>query len=282
MTNREKLKENYEDALFALLMDEVAQREGERALELNRQLQSDPNAAVPEDIQRHCEETIRIAFTKKQRRKNFGKVLKMLAVAAVVGALMFTAAFAASEKFRASTLNALMTVLDKGTDITFRNNSASPNMAFENGSEIELQDKLVLSDQREYDVALKLSTESTEIDTDWTLVNGPKGHLVLKNLKNSTIDISVMPYDESAIFFFDTEDCDKRSITVGKHTADLYTKTEEGLNKHRTYLPSSFDLWSKQKVFWIDELHQNVILISGTNVTEETILHVANSLSLDG
>ena len=35
MTRREKLQENFEDALFALLMEEVAEQEGQRLLEEN-------------------------------------------------------------------------------------------------------------------------------------------------------------------------------------------------------------------------------------------------------
>ncbi len=38
MTQREQLRDNYEDALFALLMDEFAEREGERLLEKNERL----------------------------------------------------------------------------------------------------------------------------------------------------------------------------------------------------------------------------------------------------
>ena len=42
MTRREELQEAYEDAMFALLMDYVAESEGEKALEENRVLQEDP------------------------------------------------------------------------------------------------------------------------------------------------------------------------------------------------------------------------------------------------
>lgn len=41
MTRREELQEAYEDAMFALLMDYVAESEGEKALEENRVLQED-------------------------------------------------------------------------------------------------------------------------------------------------------------------------------------------------------------------------------------------------
>ena len=44
MTKREQLIEQYEDALFALLMDSVAEEEGKQALELNERLKADPAA----------------------------------------------------------------------------------------------------------------------------------------------------------------------------------------------------------------------------------------------
>ena len=40
MTKREQLREEYEDALFALMMDEFAVAEGEKALEENERLKN--------------------------------------------------------------------------------------------------------------------------------------------------------------------------------------------------------------------------------------------------
>lgn len=54
MDHREKLRDRYEDALFALLMDEIAEKEGALAREENEQLKNDPTAAVPEDVDRRC------------------------------------------------------------------------------------------------------------------------------------------------------------------------------------------------------------------------------------
>mgnify|MGYP006873118144 CR=1 FL=1 len=54
MTNREKLRENYEDSVLALLMDEFAESEGKRYIEENERLRQDPSAAVPEDVERRA------------------------------------------------------------------------------------------------------------------------------------------------------------------------------------------------------------------------------------
>lgn len=50
MTHHEKLVERYEDALFALMMEDVAETEGEKLQELNEQLKRDPSAEIPRDL----------------------------------------------------------------------------------------------------------------------------------------------------------------------------------------------------------------------------------------
>ena len=111
MTNREKLRENYEDSVLALLMDEFAESEGKRYIEENERLRQDPSAAVPEDVERRALQFINREFAKKNRAYTGGKLLRFLgrmAIAAIIAALLFGAAFALSETVRAGTLNFLM------------------------------------------------------------------------------------------------------------------------------------------------------------------------------
>ena len=111
MTNREKLRENYEDSVLALLMDEFAESEGKRYIEENERLRQDPSAAVPEDVERRALQLINREFAKQNRAHTGKKLLRFLAriaIAAVFAALLFGAAFALSESVRAGTLNFLM------------------------------------------------------------------------------------------------------------------------------------------------------------------------------
>lgn len=85
------LQENYEDARFALLMHRYALDEGNRLLELNRQLQNDPDAAVPEDLDRRCLETIKRGGRKKRRTFRTA-----LIAAAIVATLMLFVTMTAS------------------------------------------------------------------------------------------------------------------------------------------------------------------------------------------
>ena len=97
MTRREELQEAYEDAMFALLMDYVAESEGEKALEENRVLQEDPDAEVPQGVRRACLKEIHRAFRKKSARsvgRITMKVINKVALVALLGTLLFSTAFA--------------------------------------------------------------------------------------------------------------------------------------------------------------------------------------------
>ena len=116
MTNREKLQENYEDSVLALLMDEFAESEGRRHIEENERLLRDPSAAVPEEFHVRGMRIIEREFSKKDRAHKSGKILRFvgrLAIAALIAVLLFGAAFALSETVRAGTLNFLMQMDEK-------------------------------------------------------------------------------------------------------------------------------------------------------------------------
>ena len=128
MTRKEALRERYEDALFALLMDEYADAEGKRLEEENEALQNDPEAAVPESVRRHCMRTIRRCFAARRARsagRVAAKLLNRVAVVVMVGVMFFTVAFAASPEFRANTLNLVIDVFGEGTTFGLRENERS-------------------------------------------------------------------------------------------------------------------------------------------------------------
>ena len=105
MTQKEQLWENYEDAVFAILMDAVAEQEGEKGLQLMEELEHDPSAQVPEEVQRRAEKTIRKAFAAKNREpvKRFTfKVVQRIAVAVLVVVITTACAFAAFPEVRAN------------------------------------------------------------------------------------------------------------------------------------------------------------------------------------
>lgn len=122
MTRQEILREQYEDALFALLMDRMICAEGERLLEENERLKSDPNAEIPEKLMKRCRKVIAREYAKKHFTsvKQFSvKLFQRVAIVALTGMLFFTGALAASETLRNSTMNLIVEAFEDHTNYRF-------------------------------------------------------------------------------------------------------------------------------------------------------------------
>lgn len=126
MNRREELQERYEEALFALLMDDVAMAQGKEAEEENERLKNDPTFEIPEDVDKRCLQTIRRHFVKERVHVAghiTGKILKNAILVAGIVALLFTGAFAASETVRVNTINLIVEVFDTNTLFQFENHA---------------------------------------------------------------------------------------------------------------------------------------------------------------
>ena len=197
MTRREQLQEQYEDALFALLMDELATTEGQAALEENERLKNDPEYAVPTDVRQRCLKTISRCCAKKTLRRT-GKVLcrgfSRVAVIGMICILLFTTAFAASPTFRANTLNLVMEIFEDSTAISF-SNSNSENSSFSEDFNVDVNwvpEGYTLVDQSEDPFLSSLRYRSETGDE--ILINVFKG--------------------ENGVLYVDTEDAQVEHLTI--------------------------------------------------------------------
>ena len=197
MTRREQLQEQYEDALFALLMDELATTEGQAALEENERLKNDPEYAVPTDVRQRCLKTISRCCAKKTLRRT-GKVLcrgfSRVAVIGMICILLFTTAFAASPTFRANTLNLVMEIFEDSTAISF-SNSNSENSSFSEDFNVDVNwvpEGYTLVDQSEDPFLSSLRYRSETGDE--ILINVFKG--------------------EDGVLYVDTEDAQVEHLTI--------------------------------------------------------------------
>lgn len=132
MTRREKLQEAYEDALFALLMEDVIEEEGQRLTEKSEQLKRSPAAAVPDELNQRCMKTIHRAYGQRYRKENsmrmgrsFASVFSKVAAVAVICMLLFSVAYAVSPDIRVATLNLLIKVSDVDTLLSVESNSGT-------------------------------------------------------------------------------------------------------------------------------------------------------------
>lgn len=139
MTDRKRLLDNYEDALFALMMDELAEQEGQRLLEENERLKQDPAAAIPEDVDKRCLKTIKRTFARKHHMEVMRLVSAMfrkVAVFAFVVMIMYGTAYAAFPEVRTRTLNLLIEMSDVSVRLTLdeSDDSANPGNSVETAS----------------------------------------------------------------------------------------------------------------------------------------------------
>ncbi len=280
MANRETRKEQYEDALFALLMDEMAQEDGEELLRLNEALKQDPNAAVPEAVQHRCEKVIGTAFSRRQFQTTgrrtarwFGRLL----LAAILGILLFSAAFALSEDVRVATLNIVLEVMDDHTRITFEEDPSGG--AGQSGSAGQPDTTSGL--EYHYNIALEWIPEGFELDSGHFKEEGTSDYVSYVNSQNGVIDIRVTPYSTGLVSSLNTEECEKKDITVQNHPATLYVTSEDMLET-RYYQYGVTNIWNQMMIYWIDEELQVIVQIDATNLTEEEMIRLAEGVHWRG
>ena len=206
MTQKEQLWENYEDAVFAILMDAVAEQEGEKGLQLMEELEHDPSAQVPEEVQRRAEKTIRKAFAAKNREpvKRFTfKVVQRIAVAVLVVVITTACAFAAFPEVRANLYNLIIREYEDHTEFDytqqFSDEYSSADFTIEPGW---LPDGFTLSDEGQVDALIYKTYQN-------------------KNKADVSITKSIM---SGGPLLVDSENAIKTKITIQKHEATLIEK----------------------------------------------------------
>lgn len=143
MSQHEQLIENYEDALFKLLMEAVIEHEGKQIQEEIERLNSDPSFSVPPELDRRCIRTIN-KIARRKRMSHTGKklyrIFSKFSVAAVIALALFTSAYAAFPEVRVSTLNLLIEVSDIATEFRFTEdiNDAEPEPQADQTPEVNM------------------------------------------------------------------------------------------------------------------------------------------------
>lgn len=127
MTRKEELREAYEDALFALLMEEMEHPEPSRTI---HQPGGEVPLHVPDDVDDACHEILKQDAARQRRQKagrSVRRVLTLIAAAALAAVLLLTTAFAVSEDFRVNTLNLLIEISDVSARLTVSGASSAPS-----------------------------------------------------------------------------------------------------------------------------------------------------------
>lgn len=178
MSESNNVYDNFEDALFRLFMDRVAVVEGERLLRENEELKSDPDAAVPDDVQKRVLQSIRKGVARRDRKatgKTAKKIVRSLPLAAIIALLMGLVAYAAFPAFRVSVLNLLMTEHERYTSWEYKENKDPQTKNDELSFEVDLPDEysLVISEKTEIsEFAVYQSTSDSNATIEISLQYG--------------------------------------------------------------------------------------------------------------
>ena len=238
MTRREQLQDRYEDALFALLMDEIATAEGEKAEAENERLKNDPSAVIPEDLDKRCMRTIRREFAKRRVRsagRFTAKAMKRVALAAGIAAILFTTAFATSEAVRVHVLNLAIEVFETNTEFRFSNSSEQAAPQLRVGW---VPDGYTLTDQ---------GSDKVEVWFDY------------QDIENSFLSITCWRTN-GLVSKVDTEDAEVEYIQIQDSQAMLVTKS------------------NSVQLVWPANDNSIFISVAADEIAPEDIIHIANEL----
>ena len=122
MTHYEKMRENYEDAVFYLLMDQLAGKQEEEYNKINEELKNDPTFEVPAEMRKASYRTIKKEFSKAHRataKRVAWKVFQRVSILIAIVTLLITGAFAISPELRTHVLNLVVETFDGHANIHF-------------------------------------------------------------------------------------------------------------------------------------------------------------------
>ena len=244
MTKQKMLYEQYNDALFRLLMHSVAQHQGQQYQEENQALKAQEDGPS-ETAKRRCLRTISRQVRRGHARAAARTASRVLSKAAVVMLLVIsclTAAFAVSPVFRSDALR--WAVATFGDHAEYRFNQTEGGVQYQ-GIEVGWLPE-------GYELVESDVTNRT-ISQFYTRSSGGT---------EQSIEIQVMDFAGEGIFKVDTE-ADELYQVIVQNT--LATVIERG---------------SRIQITWMHPKFNCIVMLYSDNISAETALRIAQSIVL--
>lgn len=250
--NKDKLNEQYEEALFALLMDKFSVEEGQRLIEENERLNDDSAFKMPDGLEARCEKVIGDAFATKKREKvlqKSGKALSRVAITFIVCGVVFATLFTTVSAFREVVYKFLVEDNIVSTDTKVRDKKAPAN-------EVEIIE------------GNRLDIPSGAYLPTWV----PDGY-ILKTYTNNVAETSAIygNDDNDLIMYF--EYVNDQVLGVDTENADSVENIS--INGFDALVSIKGKVIS---VTWIDSDRNILVRISTTNLDKETVLKISGSV----
>ena len=119
---RNQLQENYEDALFALIMDEYLREQGKQALNQNERLKKSKEIEISQIIDKRIQKQIQHNFNLhkgKQNRKSMITFVKRVGMVLCAAVILTTTVFAAFPELKVNAMNLWLEITDDYADFRF-------------------------------------------------------------------------------------------------------------------------------------------------------------------
>lgn len=246
MKEHRQLLDSYQEASWALAMEQVSLRQGQEAKALEEQLWNDPKSAVPQEIIDHCKATIRRKFAVPPIRQVKSMLSKVL-VAAVICALMTSMACAFSPDFKAFLLRAFYSIAETFTSITFQNPQIE-NVAETQG---------------------KITPELHGLEFEWL----PEGYEYVDGAETPTSQWVDFQNEQSDMICFRVDSSGDRTAYNYNHEADTIIPVTIG-----NYQGQIIQNETGSGLVWVDSDRMKAISIFATNLPEDKLLQLARSL----
>lgn len=246
MKTHRELLDGYVDASWALAMEKVAVRQGELAGDLEKQLEHDPEAEVPQHTVKRCRAAIRRAFAPPPA-KRLKVILARVVIAAVLCGLLTTAAYAISPQFRDFLDKIFYSVTETFTSFTLRDPQVE-DVSKTHGQAIEINGLRFEWLPEGYEYVDGQETERIR----W---------VEFENDDQDYILIRAMSADDSSAYTYDSDADNPTQVQIGE--------LEGWLNEEDNNFMS---------LFWVDERQNKAVIILATNLPREEILQLAYSL----
>ena len=244
MTKQEMLYEQYNDALFRLLMHSVAQHQGQQYQEENQALKAQ-EGGPSETAKRRCLRTISRQVRRGHARAAARTASRVLSKAAVVMLLVIsclTAAFAMSPVFRSDALR--WAVATFGDHAEYRFNQTEGGVQYQ-GIEVGWLPE-------GYELVENQNTNGT-ISRRYIR---PSGSV------EQRVDIRVMNFDGEGVFKVDTE-ANQLYQTIVHDTLATVIQRDESM-----------------QIIWMYPESNCIVMLCGDNISTETALRIAQSIVL--
>lgn len=244
MTKQEMLYEQYNDALFRLLMHSVAQHQGQQYQEENQALKAQ-EGGPSETAKRRCLRTISRQVRRGHARAAARTASRVLSKAAVVMLLVIsclTAAFAVSPVFRSDALR--WAVATFGDHAEYRFNQTEGGVQYQ-GIEVGWLPE-------GYELVENQNTKGT-ISRRYIR---PSGSV------EQRVDIRVMNFDGEGVFKVDTE-ANQLYQTIVHDTLATVIQRDESM-----------------QIIWMYPESNCIVMLCGDNISTETALRIAQSIVL--